>query len=137
MRWLAGLALSAVCSAPALAQPPGPHMDTPAVRDERLQILRNERADVQRKLTTAVNGLLSAPNQAEALKNVARLQDDLQALDNEIRRVESPAAASSSTSSAPTKPAASAAGPVNPGSKASGDFEPWDVFKNFAKKGTP
>ena len=141
---LAGLCLPAMAQQFQAAKAPAP-LAMPAVyttpgkaHNARLDILNQERDRAQDALTEAVSALPKAPDMQEAIKGIARLQGDLQAIDREIASVEKqrPAAASYAT----RKPAVQAAGDLSPApelaeaKQADAQYEAWDVFQNFGKK---
>ena len=138
--------------AAASGVPGVPFLGTPGVRDARLQILRQERGETQRRLAEAVQALPKAADATAAEAAVARLRGDMSALDREIAAVESQRSiapgqsgrVASTSALGAKKPAASAVGSVVQDSAqatatapavARASFEPWDVFRNFGQTG--
>lgn len=103
----------------------------------RLEILNKEREGIDAKLSEAVAALPKAPDMQASIKDVSRLQADLQAIDREIATVEGQRRKSGA---AARKSATGAAGdmPQAPeqieAAQANFEYEAWDVFKNFGKK---
>jgi len=125
--------------APRSSATAAPYVDPPAVRDERLRILYQEREAAQKRMSDAMGALPKAPDQAAAVAALTRMQGDLIALEKEIKSVEArrPATGGSAGAWTPKKPAASAAGSMTQEPEsAKANFEAWDVFRNFGQTGT-
>jgi len=107
----------------------------------RLEILNAERSEINKKLSEAMTTLPKSADMPTSLKGISRLQNDLVAIDREIANAEG----RNRKGAAPTearKPVAPAAGGVTTdqgqlveAGQANIEYEPWDVFKNFGKKG--
>jgi len=94
-------------------------------QEGRLQILREERADIRKRLAEATDALPSAKDKDAAAKTVSRLEGDLKAIEGEIARV----------ANRPAPVAELATKPATDGGKSEGEkpkaAKPWDVFNNF------
>jgi hypothetical protein len=106
----------------------------------RLEILNQEREEINKKLSESMTELPKSKDMQESLKVVSRRQADLMAIDREIENAEGRDRKGSAPSGA-RKPVAQAAGDVTASQgqlveakQANTEFEAWDVFKNFGEK---
>ena len=111
--------------------------ETASSHDQRMAILKDERESTKKNLEAAIAAEAKAKDPIEASASVKRLQGDLQAIEREISLVEAQYANSPSTTK---KPSPNAAGDSMQDSKriaekSESNFEAWDVFRNFGKKG--
>lgn len=107
----------------------------------RLEILNAERSEINDKLSDAMTTLPKSTDMPNSLKGISRLQNDLMAIDREIANAEGRDRKGAASTEA-RKPAAPAAGGVTTdqgqlveATPANVEYEAWDVFKNFGKKG--
>jgi hypothetical protein len=122
-------------ASPILASTASPE----SVKNGRLAILLQEKADTTAKITAALNAqekAVTAEQKTEGMETIARLNGDLQALLREIDRVSKEPAINTSWKGSESKGSQSISVSSNaPQKTASEDkkYEDWDVFKNFSK----
>jgi hypothetical protein len=144
---VAGVVPFAAAQAPAQGQNgpamawPKPTVNAKEAHVMRLDILNAERSEINKKLSEAMVALPNSKDMQVSLQGVSRLQTDLMAIDREIANVEGRNRKGAAPNEA-RKPVAQVAGSettaqgqLAEAAHANTEFEAWDVFKNFGKKG--